>query len=227
MAQHSRFDTSLDSAALTRYLERLLEHYIPDGQPLPYSLEPHVTEGLRRLESCFAGIRRKYYTLDGHATFDHLNGDHMAAFLYLVGNSAWKSTGDSMIPTKLFMLNKAMHGLDLYFSVSLPEVFLLVHPVGSVIGNATYGNHLVIYQNCTVGADAGVYPTFGEGTILYSRVSVLGNSTIGDDVVFAANSFVVNADIPAHSVVVGQYPGHRSLENTQSVIERMFEPSGS
>ena len=223
MAQQHGFDTSLDREQLAGYLERLLAHYIPDGQPLPYSLGPHVAEALQRLENCFAGIHRKYYTQAGVARFDHLNGDHMAAFLYLVANSAWKTKSDGVVPTKLFMLNKAMHGLDLYFSVTLPDIFLLVHPVGTVIGNATYGNHLVIYQNCTIGADAGVYPTFGEGTILYSRVSVLGNSTIGDDVVFAANSFVVNADIPAHSIVVGQYPTHRALANPTSVRERMFD----
>jgi serine O-acetyltransferase len=217
------FDTSLDRAALSGYLERLIDHYIPDGRALPYSLEPHVAEGLARLELCFAGIHRKYYTLDGRGGFDHLNGDHLAAFLYLVANSAWKATGDIEAPTKLFGLNKAMHGLDLYFSVSLPEVFLLVHPVGTVIGNATYGNYFAIYQNCTTGADGGIYPTFGEGTIMYSRTSVLGNSTIGDDVVFAANSFVVNADVPSNSLVVGQFPQHRILANTVPVRDRLFE----
>jgi len=115
-----------------------------------------------------------------------------------------------------------MNGLDLYFSVSMPETFLLVHPVGSVIGNATYGDYLTIYQGCTVGADKGVYPTFGEGTILYSGVSVLGNTTVGDNVVFAANSFVINSEVPGNSVVTGQYPSHEVKPTSRSVRERMF-----
>jgi serine O-acetyltransferase len=69
-----------------------------------------------------------------------------------------------------------------------------------------------------------VYPTFGEGVVLYSRSSVLGASRIGNDVVFAANAFVVDSDIPDHSVVVGQYPDHRALPSSRSVRARIFDP---
>jgi serine O-acetyltransferase len=215
---------SLDQPEMTAYLERLLANHLPDGRGTEIDLGAAVAQAYDRVEHCFAGIRRKYYNVGGSIAFDHLNGDHMAAFLYFVANSAWQATGDTSTPTKLFGLNKIMHGLDLFYSVRMPEVFLLVHPVGSVIGNARYGEHLVVYQNCTVGADAGIYPTFGDGVILYSGVSVLGRSVIGDDVVFAARSFIVNADVPSHSVVVGQYPSHRTLENTRPVRQRVFEP---
>jgi serine O-acetyltransferase len=223
MATSSTFEASLAPTALAGYLERLLDNHLPDGADRPYSLEPIVAEALARTEHCFSRIHRKYYLQQGKIRFDHLNSDHMSAFLWFVGNSAWKLTGDTSIPTKLFYLNKIMNGIDLYFSVALPEVFLLVHPVGSVIGHATYGDYLVVYQNCTIGADAGVYPTFGEGTILFSRTSVLGNSTVGDNVVFAANSFILNSDISPDSMVVGQYPQHRVLPNPRSVRDRLFE----
>jgi serine O-acetyltransferase len=161
--------------------------------------------------------------MGGRVLFDHLNGDQFATFLYFVANSTWVMTGDAVLATKLFSINKIMHGLDLYFSVSMPETFLLVHPVGSVIGNASYGDYLVVYQNCTIGSDAGKYPRFGEGTILYARSSVLGDCTIGNDVVFAANAFVVNSNIASNSIVVGQYPAHRVLANSRSVRERLFD----
>jgi serine O-acetyltransferase len=217
------FSTTLTPPELCGYVTRLVTNYLPDGAKSAIDLQPQVRAVLGRVEHCFSQINRKYYTLDNRVTFDHLNSDHMAAFLYFLGNTIWKSTGDTALPTRLFYLNKAMHGLDLYFSVALPEVFLLVHPVGTVIGNATYGNYFAIYQNCTTGADGGIYPTFGEGTIMYSRTSVLGNSTIGDDVVFAANSFVVNSDVPSSSLVVGQFPQHRLLVNTVPVRDRLFE----
>lgn len=216
---------SLDGPAMTRYVERLLANHLPDGSAIEIDLGSAVATAFERIERCFSEIHRKYYNLDGTVRFDHLNGDHMAAFLYFVANSAWAATGDTVTATKLFALNKIMHGLDLFYSVRMPEVFLLVHPVGSVIGNAQYGEHLVIYQNCTVGADAGHYPTFGAGVILYSGTSVLGRSAVGDDVVFAANSFIVNTDIPSHSLVVGQYPAHRLLPSTRSVGARIFEPA--
>ncbi len=221
--EQTAFRTSLDADELAIFVERMLDNLIPDGQVGAYSLQAHVVEALARTEHCFRSIHRKYYNFGGIVEFNHLNSDHLAAFLYFLGNSCWKSTGDTVVPTKLFYLNKILNGLDLYFSVSLPSVFLLVHPVGTVIGNANYGDYLVVYQNCTIGADKGVYPTFGDGVILFSRSSVLGDSRVGANVVFGANSFVVNAKVPANSIVVGQYPEHRVLPNPQTVRNRLFD----
>lgn len=227
MAQGTSFTSSMTEDGLVSYVERLLDHYVPDGQAIAGSLRAAVHDGLRRIEYCFTHIHRKYYNQNDAVTFDHLNSDHMAALLYFIGNSAWKLTGETTLPTKLFYLNKVMHGLDLYFSVALPDIFLLVHPVGSVIGNAEYRNYFAIYQNCTVGSDAGIYPRFGEGVILYSRTSVLGDCDVGSNVVFAANSFIVNTAVEANSVVVGQYPQHRRLTSTLTARERLFGVSPS
>jgi serine O-acetyltransferase len=216
------FRTTLDAPELAAYAGRLLATHLPDGRDASFDLEPHVVTSLERLENCFAGIRRKYYTVDGAAVFDHLNSDHMAMWLWFLGNQVWRATGEQAVPTKLFYLNKVMHGLDLYFSVAMPEVFLLVHPVGSVIGAAEYGEHLVVYQNCTIGSEGGAYPRFGDGAILYARSTVLGACHVGDDVVFAANSFVIDTDVPANSIVVGQYPHQRILPNPTPVRQRMF-----
>jgi len=217
------FATSLHPPELATYLESLLGHYLPDGQDTRGLIAAHLPATLARVEHCFSRIHRKYYAHDGEVRFDHLNSDHMSAFLWFLGNTIWSATGDTVVPTKLFYLNKVMNGLDLYFSVPMPEIFLLVHPVGSVIGAARYGDYLVVYQNCTIGSDAGVYPRFGEGTILYARAGVIGDCEVGDDVVFAANSFVVNTPIPAKSIVVGQFPQQRVLDNPRSVRERLFE----
>lgn len=215
------FSTSLPADEFADFLARLLENAIPDGRPLP-GLRAAVDEALERAERCFAGIHRKYYTVDGRAQLNHLNSDHMAAFLYLVGNSAWRTDAESDLSVRLYLLNKSMNGLDLFSAVTLPEVFLLVHPVGSVIGNAAYGEHLVVYQNCTIGSDRGAYPRFGDGVILYAGNTVLGDCTVGDDVVFAARSFLIATDVPSDSLVVGQFPNQKVLPNPTPVIQRMF-----
>lgn len=205
------------------YVRRLMAMYIPDGYEVPYPLESLLVQALDRVEHCFSRIERKYYGCDGKVLFDHLNADHMAAFLYFFGNSVWQETGDAGMPTRLFYLNKIMHGLDLFYSVRMPDVFLLVHPVGTVLGNAAYGDFFVVYQNCTVGAVTNVYPSFGTGTILYSRSSVIGDCGIGDNVVFAANSHIVNVNVPADSVVLGQYPNQRFSRNKMTVRQRCFD----
>jgi serine O-acetyltransferase len=223
MDERAGFSSSLDPGSLTGYVGSLLATHFPDGVVSTIDLRPVVDEALARLEHNFSRIHRKYYALGGQVRFDHLNGDHLSMFLYLLGNSCWKLTGDTVVPTKLFSLNKILHGLDLFYSVALPEVFLLVHPVGTVIGNAEYRDYLVVYQNCTIGSEAGRYPRLGEGVVLNSRVSVIGDCTVGDNVVFGANAFLVGSDIPSDSIVVGQYPAHRVLPAGRSVRERFFD----
>ena len=213
---------SLPADRLSLYVRRLLLNSFPDGDALDAWSESAFSRALERCEHSFSHIRRKYYLEDGATVFDHLNADHMASFLYFLGNSLWQEQGDVPVATKLSYLNKVMHGLDLFHSVEMPDIFLLVHPVGTVLGNARYGDYLVVYQNCTVGAVGTDYPAFGNGTILYSRSSVIGKCQIGNDVVFAANSAVIGMDIPDNSVVLGMHPDNRIVANAESVRMRCF-----
>jgi serine O-acetyltransferase len=214
---------TLSLGALYQYTKRLLELHFPDAA-ICASLTPQAIDAaLQRLEYSFSHIKRPYYAVSGTATFDHLNSDHMVCFLYFLANGIWKESGDDDVPTRLFYLNKVMHGLDLFYSVAMPDIFLVVHPIGTILGKAKYNNYFVVYQNCTIGAVDTVYPTFDEGVVMYSRSTVLGDSRIGKDVVFAANSFVVDQPVPEKTVVVGQYPTHRMLPNRLTVRERCFE----
>lgn len=216
---------SMPSDALSDYLKRLLGLHFPDGRSVDFS-QADFSFALERCEYSFSRIRKKYYQVDsGGVVFDHLNADHMAAFLYFLGNTIWKSSGETELPAKLSYLNKILHGLDLFYSVGMPDVFLLVHPLGSVIGNAMYGDYLVVYQNCTVGSVDNDYPVFGEGIVLYSRSSVVGKCRVGNDVVFAANSAIVNTDVPSRTVVLGSFPNFRFKDNSISVRARCFDSS--
>jgi serine O-acetyltransferase len=102
----------------------------------------------------------------------------------------------------------------------------LVHPVGTVLGRARYADYLVVYQNCTVGADTDIYPTFSEGVILYSRCSVLGASRIGRNVVFAANTTIIDGTVADDTLVRGQFPDNTFSPNLRSVHDRCFRPGG-
>ena len=217
--------TSLARADLEGYILRLLANYLPDGLiRSDSSTAGAFTKALDRVEHCFAHIYRKYYNEGGALQFDHLNSDHMATLLYFFANTVWRDEGDPGLATRLFYLNKILHGLDLFYSVALPDIFMLVHPVGTVLGNAHYQNYLVIYQNCTVGAVTKNYPRFGLGAILYSRSSVLGDCKLGDDVIVAANAMIIDREVPPSTVVIGQPPHNRFFANKQSVKARCFDP---
>jgi serine O-acetyltransferase len=224
MESNGRFSMSLGETAISIYISELANIHFPDGDLISAEeIAEQLPQTLNRLETCMSGIHRKYFNQEGVIEFNHMNSDHMATFLYLLANTTWKATNSSRIPTKLFYLNKLMNSLDLFYSVELPEVFLLVHPMGSVIGNAQYGNYLAIYQGCTVGAVDGIYPQFGEGTILFAGSTVLGRTICGDNVTFAAKSFVINAEIPKNSVVTGSFPDHTILSSPRTVRERIFD----
>lgn len=218
--------SSLPPDALERYVLKLVEHHFPDGYAVPYPLSGLLAKALERVAHGFSHIHRKYYR-DGEAVlFDHLNGDHFTVFLYYLANTVWRETGDTELPTRLFYLNKLLHGIDLFYSVAMPDIFMVVHPLGTVLGNARYSDYLVVYQNVTVGADeAGVYPKFGPGTVLYAKSTVIGDCTLGNDVVLGANAFLLNSDVPPGTIVAGQYPNHRLLPNPRPVRLRIFEPT--
>jgi serine O-acetyltransferase len=214
---------SLNPSRLETYVLDLIGCHFPDNYRPPYSLTQLLEQSLQRVEYCFSHIHRKYYRENDDLCFNHLNGDHFSSFLYFLSNTVWRYNKDTELPTRLFYLNKVMHGVDLFYSVSLPDIFLLVHPVGSILGNAHYRDYLVVYQNVTVGADeAGIYPSFGNGIILYAKSTVIGECTLGNNVVLGANTFILNTDVPSESLVIGQYPSNRILPSSLSVAQRVF-----
>lgn len=60
--------------------------------------------------------------------------------------------------------------------------------------------------NVTIGRDIRGkregFPTFGNRVCIRTNSTIVGNITIGDDVLIAPNTFV-NFDVPSHSVVIG------------------------
>lgn len=213
---------SLSSSALLDYVMRLIALHFPD-EDVYESPSSDFALALERCEYCFSKIKKKFYYEDSHTVFNHLNADHMASFLYFLSNSIWKNSCNVKLASKIYYLNKIMNGLDLFYSVEMPDIFCLVHPLGSVVGNAKYSDYLVIYQNCTIGSNGEHYPVIGNGVVLYSGSSVIGNCKIGSDVVFGANSFVINFDVPSNSLVLGIYPNCRVIENQLSVYRRCFD----
>lgn len=199
--------TSLTTPELEGYLGRQIDALYPDGAT--YDLGPPVRRALERIEHSFGrNIVRGYNDERGVATFSHLHGDQYAAFLYYASHSAWADSGDAGLASKLFLLNKALNGFVCMYDTVLPDVFILVHTVGIVLGKAHYGNYLVVHQNATVGADArGDVPKLGERTTLYAGSLVVGSSVVGPRSTVSANAVLRNEEIPPDSVVAGASPG--------------------
>lgn len=184
---------------------QLRHSFLLDQQELA-PLQEAVSRALPRAERCFGGISNKYYRDDeGRGLFNPYHSGQYGIFLYFLAQEAL-ALGQRSLADRLYYLNKMLNAFDLYYETALPEVFFMEHPVGSVMGRARYGNHLVIQQNCTVGGNGGIYPTLGDFVWLFANATVVGNSTLGNNVFVSANSYIKDQDIPDNSLVFGSSP---------------------
>jgi serine O-acetyltransferase len=163
-------------------------------------------EVLNRLDYCFSQNKNKYYRQGNNAFFNPFHSGQYTVYLYYLSNSIFKSINDTVLAGKIYYLNKIMNGCDLFYEISLPDIFMLDHPVGSVMGRAKYGNNFTFGQNCTVGNNRGIFPIIGESVILSAYSAILGDCNIGNNVTLGAGCIVKDCNIPENSLVFGQSP---------------------
>lgn len=219
--------SSISEADLAAYWTRQVQSFFYDGAENSPELALQITrDAMERVNDCFSVNLKKYFSTNGQARFNHLHSDQYAMFLYIASNVAYRVHNSSVIAEKLYLLNKALHGLDALYSIALPAHFSFTHPLGTVLGRASYGDYFAVYQGCTVGSTGlDSYPSFGEGVLMYANSSVIGACTIGDDVVVGAGALVVSTDIPSGSLVVGRGPDLRILKNRLPAKSRAFLPN--
>lgn len=161
---------------------------------------------LKKLEFCFSHVANKYYHIMGGETiFDPLHVAQWTMFLYTIAN---KIMGEGYIDLcdKIYGISKCFSSADIFYGIEMPDIWFFDHPQGSVMGRAQYRNFFTFCQGCTVGNNKGIYPVFGEHVSMFSNSKILGNCRIGDHVILAANSYVIDTDIPSYSIVFGNSP---------------------
>lgn len=213
---------SLPQDTLTGYVKAQLDRFFPDGEPIDADFDQSVAACLERLEYCFSRSRAKHSCINGQARFNHLNTDQYATFLYFLSNTVHRRGGRPSLAAKLYALNKALHALDVFYEVALPEVFFQ-HPVGTVLGRGHYSNYLVVFQRCTVGGNLDlVYPKLGEGVALYGGSAVIGDTTVGDNCWILAGTIVIDQPVPSGTVTFGRSPEIVSKPARRRVIDHFF-----
>ncbi len=219
--------TTLSKDALAAYLARQMTNFFPDREVAAAELTPVVDAALERLALCFAGISDKYLPAGREQQFSHRHTDHYAMFLYLVANTIRKMQGNMELADKAYALNKGLHAIDAYHEVELPEVFFFQHPLGTVLGRAHYGNYFMVYQRCSVGAKDQVYPTIGEGVVMFGGSAIIGDCTIGNNVWLSSGTTVLGQDVPDDAVVFGQSPNIAIKPTQRNTVRDLFNhPSG-
>lgn len=105
-------------ADLTEYVARQLATFFPDGHSASAkALYLHMRIALERLRSCFAGIQKPKFRDGPHILFNYMHPDHYAVLLYLLANTIVQHDRDDPLAFRVYYLNKALHGLDVYPAV--------------------------------------------------------------------------------------------------------------
>ena len=196
---------SLGKANLVDYTAKQLNTFFPDGNRIQnIDINMNIDEALGNLEYCFSEVNDKYFPKEeSDAVFNHLNSDHYAMFLYILSNIIFKERHDEKVCTKLFLLNKCLHGIDVFYDVELPKIFLFAHPIGTVLGKAKYSDYFLVYQKCNVGGNKDKYPVLGKYLSMHPGAVILGKCEIGENCKIAAGSFLLDMNLEKDSVYIG------------------------
>lgn len=119
-------------------------------------------------------------------------------------------------------------GIEFLGNTGIGEGLIIGH-WGRIVVNshAKFGNEIMLTHGVTIGrdlrGDRKGSPTFGNKVCIRTGSTVVGNITIGDDVLIAPNTFV-NFDVPSHSVVIGNPASiHPKMDATKGHIGVLYE----
>ncbi|MDK3025252.1 hypothetical protein QO239_21885 [Cupriavidus taiwanensis] len=207
-------------ASLATYTCEQVDRLIPDGQARAMRpvIERNLDEALARTARCIDAVK-----MWKPGAFNYLHSSQYCQYLYYLANTIWRNERDAQNCTRLFLLNKALNGIDLFYEIEMPEIFFIGHSVGIVLAKATYGNYLVLYQNSTVGKNHGAAPVIGDGVVMYPNSAIIGRSRVGAGSVIAQGVGVINRDTPGDCLVFAGQGGDLVCKPaTQPALEEYF-----
>ena len=104
-------------------------------------------------------------------------------------------------------LSRTLTGIEIHPGARIGRRFFIDHGMGVVIGETSeIGDDVLVYQGVTLGGtgkDTGKrHPTIGNGVVIGTGATVLGNIRVGDHVKIGAGSVLLRS-VQDHSTVVG------------------------
>jgi len=127
--------------------------------------------------------------------------------------------------------SRTFTGIDIHPGAQIGRRFFIDHGMGVVIGETSeIGDDVLMYQSVTLGGTGKEHgkrhPTIGNGVVIGTGATILGNIRIGDYAKVGAGSVVVRP-VPDHSTVVG-IPGRvvRGTETDPLEHGQLPDPEG-
>lgn len=188
---------------LQAYVERQIAHVVP-------GFDRDILLPLDAVQFAIDRIDRNVRAqVGGERGFDPMISGQYATFLYYLSHALRE---DRATATHLFLLNKALNGIDLFYEIKMPDYFLIGHTVGMVFSKAIYGNYCVFHQGCTVGRILNDRPILHDCVIIYPGAAIIGACSIGRNTVVSAGVQVINFDTPGDCIVFAGANGQPILK---------------
>jgi serine O-acetyltransferase len=203
-------------------IERQLDMLAPDT-PTPTRLPPEImTQGLADANRSVAPLIGR-----GGRPIDMMISWEGALLLYYLAR-ALRHVGELRLATRVFLVNKALHGIDLFPDIEMPAHFLIGHTVGMVFAKADYGEWCIFHQGCTVGRLLDARPTLANGVVMYPNSSIIGRCNVGPNTVLSAGVQLINTDTPGDCIVFAGESGRPVFKPiTEIFAHRYYEAAAT
>ena len=181
---------------LVRSVERQVAAIAPITDDREFTIDPRmIIWALER--TCFCVDRVIMWS---KASFDPLNAMQYSIFLYWLSRKLYIE-GAEQDAAKVFFLNKALSGMDLFYEIEMPDLFMINHTVGAVFVKAQYGERAVFHQGCTVGRILDKRPVIEDDLVMYSGSAIIGQCHVRKNTIISAGVFLINRDTPGDCLV--------------------------
>lgn len=128
------------------------------------------------------------------------------------------------LPRFISQISRFLTGIEIHPAAKIGKGFFIDHGMGVVIGETSIiGNDVTLYQGVTLGGTGKEkgkrHPTLRDRVVVGVGAKILGNITIGDDVLIGANSVVLKS-VPSNSTVVG-IPGRIARREGEKITHEI------
>lgn len=182
------------------------------GDPTPAMLKEDIRRKMQMLER--SGL--------GGWLSTALQPGTLAVMVYRYAGWTMRIPGPLKIPFKvlyfiLFYVVQALTGISVQAYAKIGRRFVILNHDCVFVVAERIGDDFTVCQGVTVGNVRGSkrLPMIGNNVFLEPGCKILGDITIGDNVVVRANSLVLN-DVPSDSIAVG---------NPARILKRPADPA--
>lgn len=171
------------------------------------SVRGEVSEVYPILKRQFSRIRSKYFSDDGAPVVRVANNAQYTIFLYWLSCKVF-AAGRRIEADRIYALLRMVSGADIYYEVSLPELWGCDHPLGSVIGRAEFADDATFFfsQNCNTGNNDGIYPRVRGNLLMLPNSSLLGDTEVTGNVIMSNGACAIDAGKLSDCIVFGRSP---------------------